>query len=104
LFTARQDFIVLKESSTKNLKPLVQTGETLLANLEELFHPKGDPMKLGQWTNKLLSHLVKEEATPGHRSKKSALAELRHKHRFVATFKREPIKNSAYAFAFLSVT
>jgi hypothetical protein len=40
-------------------KPLVEQDPTLLADLEGLLQPKGDPMSLVQWTNKSLSHLVK---------------------------------------------
>lgn len=63
-------------------KPLVQKDETLLADLEGLLQPKGDPMSLVQWTNKSLSHLVKELSARGHSIKKSALAEILHKRRF----------------------
>jgi transposase len=63
-------------------KPLVEQDSTLLADLERLLQPKGDPMSLVQWTNKSLSHLVKALQAQGHRIKKSALAELLHKHHF----------------------
>jgi hypothetical protein len=63
-------------------KPLAQTDETLLADLEDLLQPKGDPMSQVQWTSKSLSHLVKGLSARGHTIKKSALAELLHKHHF----------------------
>src|SRR2546421_4926606 len=44
--------------------------------------PLGDPMSNVQWTNKSLSHLVKELEARGHSIKKSALAELLHKEHF----------------------
>jgi transposase len=63
-------------------KPLAEQDNTLLADLEELLQPKGDPMSLVQWTNKSLSHLVKALEIQGHHIKKSALAELLHKQHF----------------------
>jgi hypothetical protein len=68
--------------TTTGCKPLVEQDSTLLADLEGLLHPKGDPMSLVQWTNTSLSHLVKALQAQGHRIKKSALAELLHKHHF----------------------
>jgi len=63
-------------------KSLVEQDSTLLADLEGLLQPKGDPMSLVQWTNKSLSHLVKALQAKGHSIKKSALAELLHKQHF----------------------
>jgi len=63
-------------------KPLVEQDSTLLTDLEGLLQPKGDPMSLVQWTNKSLSHLVKALQAQGHSIKKSALAEVLHKHHF----------------------
>lgn len=59
-------------------KPLVESDETLLEDLEDLLQPKGDPMRDVQWTSKSLSHLVKGLSARGHTIKKSALAELLH--------------------------
>lgn len=63
-------------------KSLVEQDSTLLADLEGLLQPKGDPMSLVQWTNKSLSHLVKALQAQGHSIKKSALAELLHEQHF----------------------
>jgi Rhodopirellula transposase DDE domain len=63
-------------------KSSVTQDATLLADLEGLLQPKGDPMSLVQWTNKSLSHLVKALEALGHSIKKSALAELLHKQHY----------------------
>jgi transposase len=63
-------------------KPLVEQDETLLSDLEELLEAKGDPMREVQWTSKSLSHLVKALEARGHSIKKTALADLLHKHHF----------------------
>jgi transposase len=63
-------------------KPLVESDETLVADLEGLLQPKGDPMREVQWTSKSLSHLVKALEARGQSIKKSALADLLHKHHF----------------------
>src|SRR5436305_4009958 len=63
-------------------KPLVERDSTLLEDLDAILQPKGDPMSNVQWTNKSLSHLVKELEARGHSIKKSALAELLHKEHF----------------------
>ena len=52
------------------------TDPTLVADLEALVEPKGDPMSLVRWTTKSLAHLVSELAARGHHIKKSALAAL----------------------------
>jgi transposase len=77
-------------------KPLVQTDETLLADLEGLLQPKGDPMSLVQWTNKSLSHLVKGLAAQGHTIKKSALAELLHQRRFSLRANKKTIEGKGH--------
>lgn len=51
-------------------KPLAQTDETLLADLEDLLQPKGDPMSQVQWTSQSLSHLVKGLSARGHTRKR----------------------------------
>jgi hypothetical protein len=55
-------------------KPLTVQDPTLLADLEEIVEPKGDPMSLVRWTTKSVAHLVAELARRGHRIKRSALA------------------------------
>lgn len=57
-------------------KKLVQSDPTLLADLEALLEPKGDPTGLLRWTTKSLSHLEGALAQMGHTIKKSALANL----------------------------
>jgi len=57
-------------------KYLRDRDPTLVADLEALVEPKGDPMSLIRWTTKSLAHLVSELAARGHRIRKSALAEL----------------------------
>ena len=59
-------------------KKTVERDATLLADLESLLDPKGDPMSLVRWTTKSLAHLVKALEAQGHQIKKSALAELLH--------------------------
>lgn len=77
-------------------KPLVQTDETLLEDLEELLHSKGDPMREVQWTSKSLSHLVKELQARGHQIKKSALAELLHKQHFSLRANKKTIEGKGH--------
>ena len=57
-------------------KSLRETDSTLVADLEALVEPKGDPMGRIRWTTKSLAHLVSGLAAGGHSIKKSALAEL----------------------------
>lgn len=57
-------------------KKLSQSDPTLLADLEALVEPKGDPMSLLRWTTKSLSHLEEALARMGHTIKRSALANL----------------------------
>lgn len=57
-------------------KYLRETDPTLVADLEALTEPKGDPMSAVRWTTKSLAHLVAALAAGGHTIKKSALAEL----------------------------
>jgi hypothetical protein len=59
-------------------KPLTVSDPTLLADLEALVEPKGDPMSLVRWTTKSLAHLVQALASKGHHIKKSALAKVLH--------------------------
>jgi transposase len=77
-------------------KPLLQTDETLLEDLEGLLQPKGDPMSDVQWTSKSLSHLVKGLAARGHSIKKSALAELLHKRRFSLRANKKTIEGKGH--------
>jgi transposase len=57
-------------------KKLAESDPTLLADLEALLEPKGDPTSLLRWTTKSLSHLERALAQMGHTIKKSALANL----------------------------
>ncbi|MCA1838406.1 MAG: ISAzo13 family transposase, partial [Actinobacteria bacterium] len=59
-------------------KKLSESDESLLADLEALLEPKGDPTSLLRWTTKSLSHLERALAQMGHTIKKSALANLLH--------------------------
>jgi len=57
-------------------KRLKETDTTLVADLEELLEPKGDPMTLVRWTTKSLSNLTAALGKQKHTIKKSALANL----------------------------
>lgn len=57
-------------------KNLVEQDPTLVADIESLVEPKGDPMSLTRWTTKSLASLVSALAQKNHTIKKSALAEL----------------------------
>ena len=59
-------------------RKLVESDATLLADLEQALDPKGDPMRLVQWTTKSLAHLTAALAAKGHRIQKSALATVLH--------------------------
>jgi Rhodopirellula transposase DDE domain len=77
-------------------KPLVERDKTLLADLEGLLEPKGDPMKEVQWTSKSLSHLVKALAARGHSIKKSALADLLQKRHFSLRANKKTIEGEQH--------
>jgi len=57
-------------------KKLAETDATLVADLEAMIEPKGDPMSLVRWTTKSLAHLTLALAQQKHHIKKSALANL----------------------------
>src|SRR3989338_192130 len=57
-------------------KRLAEQDPTLIADLESLVEPKGDPMSLTRWTTKSLANLVSALAAQKHTIKKSALAEV----------------------------
>jgi len=57
-------------------KKLAETDATLVADLEAMIEPKGDPMSLVRWTTKSLAHLTLSLAKQKHYIKKSALANL----------------------------
>ena len=57
-------------------KKLQVTDTTLIADLERLLEPKGDPMSLVRWTSKSLDNLVRALSGNKHTIKKSALYNL----------------------------
>ncbi len=57
-------------------KKATETDVTLIADMEELLEPKGDPMSLVRWTTKSLSNLVASLEKKRHTIKKSALAKV----------------------------
>ena len=57
-------------------KKLVEKDATLIADIEGIVEPKGDPMSLVLWTTKSLSYLVVSLQKKKHTIKKSALAEV----------------------------
>ena len=59
-------------------KKLAETDPALVADLEAMIEPKGDPMSLVRWTTKSLAHLTLSLAKQKHHIKKSALANLLH--------------------------
>jgi DDE family transposase len=63
-------------------KRLTVSDPTLLADLEAVIEPKGDPMSLVRWTTKSLAHLVQALASTGHNIKQSALAAVLHAQRY----------------------
>jgi len=57
-------------------KKITETDPTLIADLESLLEPKGDPMALTRWTTKSLANLVDGLLAQNHNIKKSALADV----------------------------
>jgi Rhodopirellula transposase DDE domain len=57
-------------------KAFTETDATLVADVEGMIEPKGDPMTLVRWTTKSLAHLVASLEKKQHAIKKSALANL----------------------------
>lgn len=80
----RKGVVELREPSLKGRvrkvgggrKKTTQKDPTLIADLESLVEPKGDPMSLTQWTTKSLATLVSALAKKKHTIKKSALAKV----------------------------
>ena len=63
-------------------KAISEQDPTLLADLEAVIEPKGDPMSLIRWTTKSLVHLVAALKTKNHAIKESALRHLLHEQKF----------------------
>src|SRR5712691_358281 len=59
-------------------KKVVETDGTLLADLEGLLDPKGDPMSHLQWTTKSVAHLKEALQQQGHRLADTAIRRLLH--------------------------
>jgi transposase len=78
------------------MKKRVETDATLLADLEAMLDPKGDPMSLVRWTTKSLAHLVKALEAQGHHIKKSALAEVLHAQGFSLRANKKTIEGTAH--------
>ena len=78
------------------MKKLVATDATLLSDLEQELHPKGDPMSFVQWTSKSLAHLVEALAAKGHQIKKSALAEILHDLGFSLRANKKSIEGTSH--------
>lgn len=77
-------------------KKAVEKDASLLADLESLLSPKGDPMSLLRWTTKSLSHLVEALEALGHQIKKSALAELLHDLGFSLRANKKKIEGTSH--------
>ena len=77
-------------------KKAVERDATLLADLESLLDPKGDPMSLVRWTTKSLAHLVKALEAQGHQIQKSALAELLHELGFSLRANKKNIEGTSH--------
>jgi transposase len=57
-------------------KKVVQKDETLLADLEGMLDPKGDPMSLLKWTTKSVAHLKEGLQKQGHQIADTAIRRL----------------------------
>jgi transposase len=57
-------------------KKVVETDATLLADLEGLLEPKGDPMSFLKWTTKSVAHLKQALQEKGHRIADTAIRRL----------------------------
>ena len=57
-------------------KKVVQTDATLLADLEAILEPKGDPMSFLKWTTKSVAHLKQALQQKGHRIADTAIRRL----------------------------
>ena len=79
------------------MKKRVETDATLLADLEALLEPKGDPMSLVRWTTKSLANLVNALEAQGHHIKKSALAQVLHAQGFSLRANKKTIDGKAHA-------
>jgi transposase len=75
-------------------RKLVDRDATLLADLEQALDPKGDPMRLVQWTTKSLAQLTTALAAQGHRIQKSALAVVLHDRGFSLRANKKTIEGT----------
>ena len=75
-------------------RKLVDSDATLLADLEQELDPKGDPMRMVQWTTKSLAHLTTALAAKGHRIQKSALALVLHELGFSLRLNKKTIEGT----------
>ncbi len=76
-------------------KKLRDRDPTLLADLEAELEPKGDPMRLLQWTTKSVAHLAAALAAKGHRIRPTALAQLLHEQGFSLRANKKTIEGTA---------
>lgn len=77
-------------------KKLVDSDPTLVADLEELLEPKGNPMAAVQWTTKSLSDLTEALTTSGHTIKKSAIANILHDQKFSLKANKKNIEGQSH--------
>ena len=77
-------------------KKVVETDGTLLADLEGLLDPKGDPMSHLQWTTKSVAHLKEALQKQGHRLADTAIRRLLHTRGFSLRANKKRIEGESH--------
>src|SRR5712692_5892947 len=77
-------------------KKVVETDGTLLADLEGLLDPKGDPMSHLQWTTKSVAHLKEALQKQGHHLADTAIRRLLHTRGFSLRANKKRIEGESH--------
>ncbi len=78
-------------------KKAVVRDPSLQRDLEALLEPKGDPMSLIKWTSHSLTHLVKALSGQGHRTKRTALADVLHEQGYSLKVNKKTLEGTSHA-------
>ena len=77
-------------------KSAVQKDTNLLADLEGLLDPKGDPMSLIKWTTKSVAHLQKALEQMGHEVAETTIRRMLHARGYSLRANKKNIEGSSH--------
>jgi transposase len=77
-------------------KSAVQKDTNLLADLESLLDPKGDPMSLIKWTTKSVAHLQKAVEQMGHEVAETTIRRMLHARGYSLRANKKNIEGSSH--------